>query len=198
MSKSTRYKVHFAPLTFLFKAIHLYLIKHSLKIILTKNKNMSLDEIMVKMILDRWYAQIKNFDTVLNSITDEQLQKEIAPNKNRGIYLLGHLIAVHDDMLPLLNFGDKIYPELYEPFLKSPDKSITEIPSAKELRALWSRQNEILNSKFDNLQPDEWFQKHASVSADDFIKEPHRNKLNIIITRTSHLSYHLGQFVLLK
>lgn len=159
---------------------------------------MNSNQVMVKMILDRWYAQIKNFDTTLTSITDEQLLKEIAPGKNRGIYLLGHLIAVHDDMLVLLGMGDKLYPELYEPFIKSPDKSISEIPSAKELRACWNKQNEILTQKFDSLQPDEWFQKHTSVSAEDFIKEPHRNKLNIIITRTSHLSYHLGQFILLQ
>ena len=159
---------------------------------------MKSNQTMVKMVLDRWYSQIKKFDTVLDSITDEQLQKEIAPNKNRGIYLLGHLIAVHDDMFPILNFGDKLYPELHEIFVKSPDKSIIEIPSAKELRAFWSKQNEVLTQKFESLQPDEWFQKHNSVSAEDFIKEPHRNKLNIIITRTNHLSYHLGQLILIK
>ena len=159
---------------------------------------MNSNQIMVKMVLDRWYAQIKNFDATLSSISDEQLQKEIAPNKNRGIYLLGHLTAVHDDMLPILNFGDKLYPELHEIFVKSPDKSIIEIPSAKELRASWSKLNEVLTQNFDSLQPDEWFQKHNSVSAGDFIKEPHRNKLNIIITRTNHLSYHLGQLILIK
>jgi hypothetical protein len=159
---------------------------------------MNSNQIVIKMIFDRWYAQIKNFDAALNSITDEQLQKEIAPGKNRGIYLLGHLIAVHDDMLILLGLGDKLYPELNEPFIKSPDKTVNQIPSAKELRAYWSKQNEVLAQKFDSLQPDEWFQKHTAVSDEDFAKEPHRNKLNIIITRTSHLSYHLGQFVLLK
>lgn len=159
---------------------------------------MNSNETMVKMVLDRWYAQIKNCDNFLSSITDEQLQKEIAPNKNRGIYLLGHLIAVHDDMLPLLNFGDKMYPELSETFVKSPDKSIAEIPSAEELRASWSKMNDVLSQKFNSLQPDEWFEKHNAVSAEDFIKEPHRNKLNIIITRTSHLSYHLGQLILIK
>src|SRR6266496_2591968 len=151
---------------------------------------MKADQIMVKMVLDRWHSLIKNFDAILNSITDEQLQKEIAPNKNRGTYLLGHLTAVHDDMLPLLNFGNKLFPELNEPFLKSPDRSDLEFPSAKELRASWSKINEVLAQKFDSLQPDEWFQKHNSVSAEDFIKEPHRNKLNIVITRASHLSYH--------
>ncbi len=159
---------------------------------------MKTNQTMVKMVFDRWYSLIKICDTILDSITDEQLQKEIVPGKNRGIYLLGHLIAVHDDMIPILNFGDKLYPELYEPFLKSPDKSISEIPSAKELRTFWNNQNEVLTQKFESLQPDEWFEKHNSVSAEDFIKEPHRNKLNIIITRTSHLSYHTGQLVLIK
>ena len=159
---------------------------------------MTSNQTMVKMVFDRWYALIKNCDTLLNSITDEQLQKEIVPGKNRGIYLLGHLIAVHDDMLPILDFGEKLFPELYEPFIKSPDKSVTEIPSAKELRACWSKINDMLAQKIDSLQPDNWFEKHNSVSVEDFIKEPHRNKLNIIITRTTHLSYHTGQLVLLK
>ena len=150
------------------------------------------------MVLDRWYALIKIFDDILNSITDEKLQREIAPGKNRGIYLLEHITAVHDDMLPILNFGDKLYPGLSEPFLKSPDKSVSEIPPAKELKACWNNLNNVLTQKFNSLQPDEWFQKHNSVSAEDFIKEPHRNKLNIIITRISHLSYHTGQFILIK
>ncbi len=159
---------------------------------------METKQVMVKMILDRWNALTKNCDTILNAVTDEQLQKEIAPGKNRGIYLLGHLIAVHDDMLPLLSLGDKQYPDLYEPFLKSPDKSGAVVPSAKELRDIWSKQSEFLAQKFSSLQPDEWFEKHSSVSAEDFANEPHRNKLNILVTRTSHLSYHLGQLVLLK
>lgn len=159
---------------------------------------MKTNQIMVKMVLDRWYSLIKICDTALDSITNEQLQKEIVPNKNRGIYLLGHLIAVHDEMISILGLGDKLYPELYEPFLKSPDKSVSEIPSAKELRAFWNKQNEILTQKFDCLQPDEWFLKHNSVSAEDFIKEPHRNRLNVLLTRTTHLSYHAGQLMLLK
>jgi len=152
----------------------------------------------IKMIFDRWNALLKSFDATLNDLSDDQLLKEIAPGKNRGIYLLGHLIAVHDDMLILLDLGDKVYPQLNEAFIKSPDKTVNEIPSAKELRSYWSKQNEILSQRLASLQPEEWFQKHTAVSAEDFAKEPHRNKLNIIITRTSHLAYHHGQFVLLK
>ena len=166
--------------------------------ITANSKEVSANEIMIKMVLDRWFALIKNFDTVLDLLTDDQLQKEVSPTKNRGIYLLGHLTAVHDDMAPLLNFGEKLYPSLSEPFIKSPDKAISELPPAKELRVSWRKVNEVLAEKFSTLKPDEWFQKHNSISAEDFIKEPHRNRLNVIITRTTHLSYHLGQIILLK
>ena len=97
-------------------------------------------EITVKMIFDRWYASIKNFDALLGAILDEKLYQEIAPGRNRGIYVLGHLIAVHDDMLILLDMGEKLYPALHEPFLKLPDKAVTELPSAATLREFWANQ----------------------------------------------------------
>jgi hypothetical protein len=159
---------------------------------------MTQTETIVKMIFDRWYASLNNCDALLLSLTDEALQKEVAPGKNRGIYLLGHLIAVHDDMLILLGMGEKLYPELFEPFIKSADKTISQLPSAADLRAFWANQCAIMKQKFEELQPEDWFDKHTAVSAEDFAKEPQRNKLNIIITRTSHLQYHLGQLTLLK
>ncbi len=159
---------------------------------------MTTTEIALKMIFDRWNASVKNCDTLLGNLTDETLQKQIAPGKNRGIYLVGHLIAVHDDMLILLDMGEKLYPELQEPFLKSPDNVKTQTPSAAQLRTFWTKQSEIMKQKFESLKPGEWFEKHTAVSAEDFAKEPHRNKLNIIVTRTSHLQYHIGQLQLLK
>lgn len=159
---------------------------------------MNRDEVILKMIFDRWFTSVKNCDNLLNGFTDEQLQKEIAPGKNRGIYLLGHLIAVHDDMVVLLDMGEKLYPELHKTFIASPDKTVAELPSIKELRDKWNKQCEVMKQKFENLQPEEWFEKHTAVSADDFAKEPFRNKLNIVLTRTTHLQYHIGQLVLLK
>lgn len=159
---------------------------------------MSSDQTFLRMIFDRWNASIKNCDTLLNALSDEQLEKEVAPNKNRGVYLLGHLIAVHDDMLILLDMGEKMYPELRKPFIESPDKAVAEIPSLSELRGAWNKQCEVMKQKFDSLQPEAWLEKHSAVSAEDFAKEPHRNKLNIVLTRTTHLQYHIGQLILLK
>jgi hypothetical protein len=159
---------------------------------------MTTTTISVKMILDRWDASIKNATALIDSLSDDTLQKEIAPGKNRGIYLLGHLVAVHDDMLRLLDMGDKMYPELYEPFIKSPDKTVADLPSVATLRSEWKNQCAAMKQKFDALTPEAWFEKHTAVTTEEFENEPHRNKLNIIITRTIHLQYHMGQLVLLK
>ena len=155
-------------------------------------------EIFYKIVFDRWNTSLKNCDNLLNELSDETLMREIAPGKNRGIYVLGHLIAVHDDMLILLDMGNKIYPELHEPFLKAADKTVQNLPSVGELRAFWKNQLALLTQKFESLQPEQWMEKHTSVSAEDFAKEPHRNKFNIIVTRTTHLQYHIGQLRLLK
>lgn len=159
---------------------------------------MAQTELFIKLVLDRWYGSIKNFDSIVSNISDEALQKQVAPGKNRGIYLLGHLIAVHDDMLVLLDMGSRQYPQLQQAFLKEADNAEAQMPSVAELKSIWATQCEELKQKFDSLQPDAWFEKHTAVTAEDFVKEPHRNKLNIIITRTSHLQYHSGQVVLLK
>lgn len=158
---------------------------------------MSTNQTMARMVLDRWNTEINKFADIIDSISDERLMDEIAPKKNRGIYLLGHLVAVHDDTLPVLNFGHKLYPELFEIFIKSPDKAVANIPPATELRTSWKLVNEQITEKMNSLSADDWFHKHNSVSAEDFVKEPHRNKRNIIITRTTHLCHHAGQLVLL-
>jgi len=155
-------------------------------------------QIIVKSVLDLWNGRIKEANSLLEKLTDEQLQHEVAPGKNRGLYLLGHLAGVHDRMLPLLNFGEQLYPQLGDMFLSKPDKAVSEIPSTKDLRAYWNAINSKLSEHFNNLKADEWFEKHTTVSAEDFAKEPHRNRLNVVLGRTSHLAYHLGQLALLK
>jgi len=159
---------------------------------------MKQQEILMKCLLDNWYSNISRVDNLLDVLTDEQLQQEVAPSRNRGIYLLGHLAAVHSRLLPLLGFGEHLYPQLDEIFLTSPDKSRADLPPTADLRKYWRGANEKLAAHFSTMQPDDWFQKHTSVSDEDFEKEPHRNKLNVLISRTNHLSYHFGQLIFLK
>lgn len=157
-----------------------------------------IEETLIKMVLEAWHTQIKQTDDLFNSLSDDQLIKEIAPGRNRGIYLLGHLTAVHDRMLPLLGLGDQRYPNLYKTFVESPDKAEGNIPSTEDLRNYWKEVNNVLSEQFSKLSFEEWFQKHNAVSEVDFAEEPHRNKLNVVINRTNHLAGHLGQLLLLK
>jgi len=154
--------------------------------------------LFVKTFLKAWETQITRVNEFLESITDEVLLKEIAPGKNSGVYLLGHLTAVNDGILPLLGFGKKLYPQLEQIFVTTPDKSGQEFPTIQELKKYWNDVNEQLIQHFNLLEPEEWLTRHGAVSAEDFAKEPHRNKLNVLIHRITHLGYHLGQLIFLK
>jgi hypothetical protein len=154
--------------------------------------------LLVKMILMAWDAQNNYLNKLISSLTDEQLAKEIAPGKNTGVYLLGHLIAVSDGMLPLLGFGDRLFPEMEEVFLKNPDKAGKAFPSVTELKQQLEAVNTKLNTHFRFTEINGWLDRHTAVSSEDFVKEPHRNKLNVVINRTGHMAYHIGQMRLLN
>jgi len=156
------------------------------------------EEIFIKMALDAWQTYIKRTDDLFNELPDEKLANEVSSGRNSGTYLLGHLIAVHDRMLPQLGLGEALYPELYEPFVAQPDKAVKTLPPVSDLRKYWKKVTEKLNEGISRVKPDDWFSRHNVVSEEDFKKEPHRNKLNLIINRTNHLAAHYGQLVFLK
>jgi hypothetical protein len=158
---------------------------------------MNQDQLIVTMALQAWETQIKRADQLFNALTDEQLLQEIAPGKNRVIYLVGHLAAVHDAMNTILGLGDRQYPSYDEIFLKSPDKAVAA-PSVQEVRAAWNEVNKTLAERFATVSPSDWFKRHMRMTDEDFAKEPYRNKLSVLLNRTSHVAYHLGQGVLVK
>ncbi len=155
-------------------------------------------DLSIKLIISEWQKQNGRVDKLIATLSDEQLAAETAPKRNSGIYLLGHLAAVSDGMLPLLGFGAKLHPELEAVFLSNPDKSGLEKPSLDTLKAYWKEINATLTKHINEMKADDWFTRHTAVSEEDFAKEPHRNKLNIVINRTTHQSYHLGQLTYLK
>ncbi|HEY3403835.1 MAG TPA: DinB family protein [Ohtaekwangia sp.] len=163
-----------------------------------KTETLADNKLIVSMLLKSWTVHISKVNELLDILPDEKLKEPVAPGRNTGIYLLGHLAAVHDALFPLLNFGNRLYPQLEIPFVKSPDNSGHEFPSVADLKLYWNVVNNTLLEKFNQLEPEEWLSRHTAVSEADFAKEPHRNKLNVLISRTNHLAYHWGQLVLLK
>lgn len=158
---------------------------------------MTHDELFIKMAVDSWNGQVVATSKLFDQLTDEQLMEQVSPGKNRGIYLLGHLVSVHDKMLSLLLLGEELYPELYEVFVKSPDGAVAELPGVAQLRQQWTEVNGKLATHFAQLSAADWLGRHANISEEDLAKEPHRNRLNVLLSRTNHLSNHRGQLALL-
>ena len=160
---------------------------------------MNQDERYVGAILTTWKLTIERTSKTLDTFSDEDLQLEVSHGKNRVYYLLGHLVAVHDLMLPLLRIGDRLHPELDEEFLSKPDRTFPdrELKPA-ELRKAWTEVNTTLTAAMEKLTPEQWLERHGSVSEEDFAREPHRNRLSVLLSRTTHLAYHQGQIRLAK
>ena len=154
------------------------------------------EELFLSGALSAWTANVERADKLFSSLTPEELGKEIAPGKNRLIYLWGHLTAVHDRMLPLIGVGARLHEELDEPFLTKADKAVPNLPSIEVIKKDWNEVNGKLRDGFAKFTATDWLQKHAAVSEEDFAKEPHRNRFSILVSRTNHLSYHLGQAVI--
>jgi len=150
-------------------------------------------ELIIKQVLDAWNGQLNRATKFFRTHTKEQLEMEVAPHKNSGVYLLGHLIAVHDALFPLLCLGERLFPELENIFLNNPDKAGLKKPGVEYLKKCWEEVHEKLNKSLNEFTSDDWLQKHNAISEEDFKKEPHRNKLNVVIVRTNHIAYHLGQ-----
>jgi hypothetical protein len=130
-----------------------------------------------------------------SALSPEQFETRVAPGKNRLIYLWGHLIAVNDAMFPLLGLGERVRPEFDDIFLKSPDGAAT-LPSVAEINAAGTEINTKLLAAFEGLTAAQWLERHTSVSEEDFAKEPHRNRFSVLLSRTSHIAYHMGQAIL--
>ena len=68
---------------------------------------MASDEVVIQTAISSWEQVIKRVGTLCLSCTEEQLLVEVAPGKNRIVYLWGHLTAVDDAMLSVLRLGER-------------------------------------------------------------------------------------------
>ena len=55
-----------------------------------------------------------------------------------------------------------------------------------------------LSDGFGKFTAEDWVGKHTAVSDEDFAKNPLRNRLAVLFSRTAHIAYHLGQGALVK
>lgn len=159
---------------------------------------MSIEKSFVDSALRGWKSNLDRADELFGALSPGQLEQEVAPGKNRLIYLWGHLAAVNDGLLPLLGIGARLHPEFDAMFLSNPDKSIQISVSGQLLKAAWHEINQKLWEGFSKFSAADWVQRHTAVSEEDFKREPHRNRFTVLLGRTAHLAYHLGQATLAR
>jgi hypothetical protein len=158
---------------------------------------MTPDEVLIAAAISSWEQVVTRVGTLCLSCTEEQLLVEVAPGKNRILYLWGHLTAVNDAMLSVLRLGERLHPELGGVFIAQPDRSIP-LPTPAEIAKCWEDVHTELLSRFKTLSPKEWLERYGSVPPEEFERNPTRNRLAVLLGRTNHASYHFGQMMLAK
>jgi DinB superfamily len=159
---------------------------------------MTADQSLAATAVHAWTLNVARAEKVFFGQTDEALRQEVAPGKNRLVYLWGHLIAVHDAMLPLIGIGPRLHPKLDQTFLTEADRSTTGLPSNEALAQLWREVHDALASGFARFTPADWTARHTAMTDDEFSANPLRNRLAVLLNRTAHLAYHLGQCALVS
>ena len=154
-------------------------------------------ELLIEMVLNQWKSSNKRIEKVFDSITEKQFSTPIAKDSNTAGWLLCHITSVNDNLFPLLDIGDLMYPHLSS-LLGKKELYPKDCITVSELKDAWVSINLKLEKSFSNMAPGQWFERHTSVSEEDFKKEPHRNKLNVLMSRTNHQAHHAGQLALIK
>ena len=126
---------------------------------------MTNEQRLIDGALRAWKFNEERIDKFFGPLSEEQLQQEIMAGRNRLIYLWGHIAAVNDALFPLLGLGPKRYPDLDTMFLKNPDRTVSEIYSGRRVAAAADEINRGLWTAFTQWTPDEWLQKHTTVSS---------------------------------
>ena len=159
---------------------------------------MNSEQKLVDASLRAWKFNADRIEKFFDGLSDEQLQQEVAPRRNRLIYLWGHLAAANDGLFPLLRIGPKLHPELDAMFLAVPDRTAPALLPASELKRISREIEDALWTAFSKWSASEWLEKNSAVSDAEFVNEPHRNRYSGMLSRNSHMAFHYGQMILAK
>ena len=122
---------------------------------------MTLETSLIDSAVRNWRSNVDRAGNLFGNLPQEQLLQEVAPGKNRLIYLWGHLTAFSDALIPLLGFGDRIHPELDLMFVSNPDRTVPTILLGEDLKIIWQQTSEILWTSFTKLSVADWLRSIA-------------------------------------
>lgn len=146
----------------------------------------------------QWNTYNTRMQKVFDSISEENFSRPIFTNGNTPSWILGHLTDTDDALLELFGIGTRKHPELKTIYHHEKGNNQSGHLSKSELMQRWKSINADLDKAFKSWTEAEWLGRHTAVSEEDFKKEPHRNKLNVMLSRVSHRASHLGQIAMQK
>ena len=146
--------------------------------------------------LIQWDTYNRNMQKVFDSIREEDFDRPIVPGGNSPSWLLGHLADADDALLELFGMGKRMFPELAKIYHHERGTNQTGHLSKEELNIKWKAIVNELDTNFKRMSENDWLSRHMVVSEEDFKKQPHRNKLNVMLSRVTHKASHLGQIAL--
>lgn len=147
--------------------------------------------------LIQWNTYNTRMQKVFDTITEDNYNKPIVPGGNTPSWLLGHLADTDDKLLELFGIGDRLFPELSKIYHHERGQNQSGHLTKSELQSQWKAITTKLDKAFNNWSEAEWHSRHSAVNEEDFKKEPHRNKLNVMLSRVAHKASHLGQIAML-
>ena len=121
---------------------------------------MTTEKSLIDSALRGWKFNVERADKLFGGLSPGQLEQEVAPGKNRLIYLWGHLAAVNDRLLPLLGIGERLHPEFDGMFISNPDKSVELTVSGQSLQAAWQEIHQKLWEGFSKFSASDWAHRH--------------------------------------
>lgn len=150
----------------------------------------------IEICLLQWDTFNRRTQKTLESISEENFNKPICAGGNSPSWLMGHLADTEDALLELFGIRKRMFPELAK--IYHHEKGTNQIGhlSKEELTAKWKEISGELDRTFKAMSESDWHGRHTAVSEEDFKREPHRNKLNVMLSRVTHKASHLGQIAL--
>lgn len=151
----------------------------------------------LQICLLQWDTYNKRMQKVLDGITESNFNKSIVPGGNSPSWLMGHLVDTDDRLLELFGIRQRLFPDLSTIYHHERGSNQSGHLSKAELTERWKKILAELDRAFQAMSEAEWMGRHQAVTEEDFKKEPHRNKLNVMLSRVGHKASHLGQIAML-
>src|SRR5260370_7724712 len=125
---------------------------------------MDIGKLLSQTVLNSWKSVNRGVRELIAQLSEEQIQGEIAPGRNRALYIVGHLTAVSDRMLPLLGISERRFPNLDSVYLEHPDRTEEDPLAPTELKAAWQDLATRLTDALQAFTPHEALQKQTPLS----------------------------------